>query len=101
MTSTYPDNIDVLRQSLEEQYELHTNQLAELTVGAGGSDPHTRVALVTSSRRTLSEIAHALRRMAQGTYGSCEQCGRAIATERLEILPHARFCTPCQAGRRR
>lgn len=104
MTSTYPDNLDVLRRSLEEQYELHTNQLAELAVGGmdsgAGSDAHTRVALITSSRKTLSEIAHALRRMAQGTYGFCEQCETTIPAERLEIRPHARFCTSCQAARR-
>jgi DnaK suppressor protein len=104
MTTTYPHNLDLLRQSLEEQYELHTNQLTELTVGGGdpdsNSDPHTRIALITSSRRTLSEIAHALRRMAQGTYGLCEQCGTTIPAERLEIIPQARFCAPCQGARR-
>jgi DnaK suppressor protein len=104
MTTTYPDSHDLLRQVLEEQYELHTGQLTELAVGDRGADSgydqDTRIALITSSRRALSEIAHALRRMAQGTYGLCESCGAAIPAERLEVLPHARFCAPCQAARR-
>ena len=105
MTSTYPYSHDLLRQSLEEQYELHTNQLTELAVGdrdgdGSGSDQDTRIALITSSRRALSETAHALRRMAQGTYGVCEHCETTIPAERLEILPHTRFCAPCQAGSR-
>ena len=104
MTSTHPADLDLIKQSLEEQYELHTNQLAELT-GAGGdsdsgSDPYTRVVLITLSRRSLSEVAHALRRMAQGTYGVCEHCGRSIPAERLETLPHTRFCASCQTARR-
>ncbi len=31
-TSTYPYNLELLRQTLEEQYELHTGQLTELAV---------------------------------------------------------------------
>jgi DnaK suppressor protein len=105
MTSTYPYSHDLLRQTLEEQYELHTYQLTELAIGDRGGDDSgydqdTRIALITSSRRALSEIAHALRRMAQGTYGRCERCEIAISPERLEVLPHARFCAPCQAARR-
>jgi DnaK suppressor protein len=105
MTNTYPYSHDLLRQTLEEQYELYTSQLTELAVGDRGGedsgyDDDTRIALITSSRRALSEVAHALRRMAQGTYGLCERCGTAIPAERLEVLPHARFCAPCQAARR-
>jgi len=105
MTSTYPYSQDLLRQALEEQYESHTGQLMELAASDGdgnesGYDQDTRIALVTSSRRALSEIAHALHRMAQGTYGLCERCGTAIPVERLEVLPHTRFCAPCQAARR-
>jgi len=105
MTSTYPYSHDLLRRTLEEQYEMHTSQLAELSAANHhgddpGYDQDTRIALITSSRRALSDIAHALRRLAQGTYGLCERCGSAIAVQRLEVLPHARFCAPCQAARR-
>jgi DnaK suppressor protein len=105
MTSTFRSNLDMLRQTLEEQYEVHTEQLTALAVGRGdaesaSSDEYTRTALITSSRRALSEIAHALRRMTQGTYGFCEHCEIAIPAERLEVLPHTRFCATCQTARR-
>jgi len=105
MTRTYPYSHDMLRETLEEQYELHTRQLTELAVGDRGGDDSgydqdTRIALITSSRRALSDIAYALRRMARGTYGLCERCETAVPAERLEILPHTRFCAPCQAARR-
>lgn len=105
MTSTSPYNLDMLRQALEEQYELHTDHLTTLAVGDGdsdtaGSDEYTRIALIASSRLVLSETAHALRRMAQGCYGVCERCEIVIPAERLEVLPHARFCSTCQAARR-
>ena len=102
MTSTSPYNLDMLRQTLEKQHELHTDQLTTLAVGGDdpdnvSSDEYTRIALMASSRRAVSEIARALRRMAQGTYGVCERCEMAIPAERLEVLPHARFCSTCQA----
>jgi RNA polymerase-binding transcription factor DksA len=45
--------------------------------------------------RTLREIDDALRRVADGTYGTCASCGRAIPKARLEIVPHARLCVTC------
>lgn len=101
MTSTFHDNLNVLRRALEDQYESHTDQLTALAVGDGVHfDEYTRTAIIASSRQALSEIAHALRRMAQGTYGLCEGCETAIPAERLEVLPHTRRCTSCQAVKR-
>ena len=49
------------------------------------------------------EVLAALRRIEEGAYGTCENCGREIIDERLELLPYTRYCTPCaealQAGR--
>jgi hypothetical protein len=35
--------------------------------------------------------------MDEGTYGTCESCGKAIAKERLEAIPFTRFCVVCAA----
>ncbi|MBC5783470.1 TraR/DksA C4-type zinc finger protein [Ramlibacter sp. USB13] len=45
----------------------------------------------------LGEIAAALRRVDQGTYGQCEDCGESVDERRLRALPATRFCTACQA----
>ncbi len=88
-----------LRQALEEQYQLRTEQLTELTVQArtgADADPATTQALIASCRLALAEIARALRCMAEGRYGVCGACRQDIPVERLEILPHAGLCAPCQ-----
>jgi DnaK suppressor protein len=51
---------------------------------------------IAKTRQAVSDTAHALRRMAEGTYGICERCAASIPLQRPEILPHARFCVPCQ-----
>jgi DnaK suppressor protein len=101
VTSTVHVPMELLRSTLEEQFQRHTDQLAELTVcskepGRGGYDDVTLAALIISARDAVADTAHALRRMADGSYGSCERCTASIPLERLEILPHARFCVPCQ-----
>ncbi len=57
-------------------------------------------ALIEQARRHLSEIAAAEDRLADGSYGTCELCGRPIGAERLEARPVARTCITC-AGRAR
>lgn len=43
-----------------------------------------------------ARIQHALEKIRQGTYGICEECGGKIAASRLDAIPEAEFCKPCQ-----
>jgi DnaK suppressor protein len=43
----------------------------------------------------LEAVDRALVRVAEGTYGVCEVCGRRIAPERLEAIPWAATCVSC------
>ena len=52
-------------------------------------------ALVRQAQRHLVEIDSALHRVAAGTYGVCERCGRPIAPARLEARPTAHTCVAC------
>lgn len=45
--------------------------------------------------RELLEIAAAFRRLEEGTYDTCEECGGRISPERLEALPYTRHCVDC------
>ena len=49
-------------------------------------------ALAASAVAHLREVAAALARLDDGTYGVCETCGRAIPEARLEARPTARTC---------
>ena len=40
----------------------------------------------------IRDIDDALRRLEQGGFGDCEQCGRPVGDERLEAKPWARYC---------
>src|SRR6476620_6650843 len=48
--------------------------------------------------RFLWHIDEALRRLYRSpeTFGKCHNCGNDIAFERLDALPHARYCISCK-----
>ena len=46
----------------------------------------------------LVRIDQALRRLDDGEYGYCLECGNEIPTKRLEIDPSASHCVKCAAG---
>ena len=43
----------------------------------------------------LKAIDAALRRIADGSYGTCVRCGGPISAKRLEAVPHAAVCSEC------
>jgi DnaK suppressor protein len=47
-------------------------------------------------RRKLKLIDAALERLDRGEFGICEECGEAIPLKRLEAIPWAACCVPCQ-----
>ncbi len=55
-------------------------------------------ALLDQSRRHLSELDRALRRIQEGEYGICERCGHPIAPDRLTARPSASTCISCASA---
>jgi RNA polymerase-binding protein DksA len=52
--------------------------------------------LEDNSGHVLTEIDAALRRIDDGTFGSCRSCGRSIDEARLYALPWATQCIECR-----
>jgi len=46
-------------------------------------------------RRQIEQVAAALRRVADGTYGACVRCAGRIAPARLAAIPEAAMCAAC------
>lgn len=63
------------------------------------ADADKDVAFNLGEREThqLQEIDDALRRIDDGTYGTCMRCGKPIDEERLEAVPTARYHADCQS----
>ena len=51
----------------------------------------------SDEQNLLYAIDEALKRVEDGTYGSCIQCGKQITKKRLDAIPHADLCISCQS----
>jgi DnaK suppressor protein len=79
----------------------------ETLAGASSEDAGTVAAagvlarLDTAERRLLDEIDAAQARLAAGTFGTCERCGKSIPLVRLRAVPAARLCIVCERAAER
>ena len=57
------------------------------------------ISVVGSLRSNLAEVERALDGIDEGTYGTCERCGKPIDLARLEARPWALLCIDCKQKR--
>lgn len=101
--STAPGEV---REVLDAQRDQLSDQLHDLGVeGESGivddnfadtaqvsAEQGEAQALAAQLRDQLDDVEHALTRLDEGTYGTCEVCGEPIGDARLEVMPATRFC---------
>ncbi|HEX9943380.1 MAG TPA: TraR/DksA family transcriptional regulator [Thermoanaerobaculia bacterium] len=106
------DRFQTLRERLQNQRDEILNMYKQdLRAGQESADDGTEdivdrannaynrelmFSLSDNERATLLQIENALRRMDEGGYGKCANCGQQIHILRLEAVPWARFCIDCQ-----
>lgn len=97
---------DIRRRLLDEgAQESQEVALAELSsedqhpadVGSEAFERAKNLSILGQVEAQLEDIDRAFQRLANGTFGTCEACGRKIADARLEVKPAARFCVEDQA----
>ena len=56
------------------------------------------VRAINADWQTTKEVRTALSRVQSDAYGFCEECGDRIPARRLDAIPWASRCAPCQSG---
>lgn len=64
--------------------------------GAAEAARHADVAHLSRTADELARVDAALARVAEGSYGECEDCGEPIGIARLTANPAAQRCASCQ-----
>lgn len=92
-----------LRDRLLEERRFRLTQLTalreELAEDPRASHDEVAITLRSGASAALGDIEAALLRMDEGAYGVCTGCRDAISPERLDALPMAGLCMPCQRRR--
>ena len=88
-----------LREASEEDgmQELSSVDQHQADIGTETFDRSKDLSILDEVEAELAEIEHALQRLDEGTYGTCEACGKVIPDDRLEAMPATRFCLEDQA----
>ena len=77
----------------------HDDHLADMATAT--FDREVAETLENNETAVLAAIEGALKRIDEGTYGTCRRCGTQIAEERLEAIPYAEFCIDCKRAMER
>jgi len=81
----------------ESLSELSSVDQHQADVGTETFEREKDLSILEQIDAELADVEHALKRLDDGTYGTCEFDGKPIPEERLEALPAARFCVQHQA----
>jgi DnaK suppressor protein len=88
----FQHNAEGLHTQFEIPQDVGEQSLLDLLADA-------ELCVVDIRRRELEQMEVAERKLRQGTYGVCDECGEQIAEARLVVLPFASHCVECQRGR--
>jgi len=90
-TESEQENLSELSASAQHQADLGTETF----------DRERDLSILEQVEAELADVEHALERLENGTYGTCEACGHVIDEARLEAQPATRFCVDDQAAAER
>ncbi len=76
----------------ESLSELSSYDQHQADTGTETFEREKDLSILEQVEAELADVEHALRRLDDGTYGTCEVCGKVIPDERLEAMPASRLC---------
>jgi DnaK suppressor protein len=90
--------------SVESVGEEETDLTGELSdypdhpadAGTETFDREKDISIRQNNLDLLASVEDALTKIESGTYGICSNCGKPIPVRRLEAMPSAIYCVPCQ-----
>jgi RNA polymerase-binding transcription factor DksA len=81
-------------EAIEEELDSHQNRdWEELATEREGDE--VLEATGNAGKAEITQIRAALKRIDDGTYGSCARCGDPIGEARLDALPWTPLCRKC------
>ncbi|HET9947925.1 MAG TPA: TraR/DksA C4-type zinc finger protein [Longimicrobiales bacterium] len=84
------------RESGDSDLSAYTDHMADQ--GTEAMEREKAAIFATKEGRYLYRLEEALRRLYNDPkkFGTCHTCGSQVGFERLDALPHARYCIDCK-----
>jgi len=97
LAQAFQDEAGLDRPISESVGDVLTMDYEDTDLAVALTDRETSGMLVHLLDESREQVERALDRIANGSYGSCEDCGGGIPPERLKVRPEATRCVSCQA----
>jgi DnaK suppressor protein len=98
------DKLDAIEQEINDRTSSqssgaqgYSNHMAD--IGSDSIEQEQAFIHASQGADYLRELDDALKRIEDGTYGICEDCGGKIPLKRLEAFLSASLCVACKAKR--
>lgn len=101
----YRDKVtDQMKYHVEDALNVENNDKRGVTthmadMGSDNSRHEMELSMLTEEGNVLQLIENALKRIIEGNYGKCQDCGEDIPEARLEVRPYAIYCVKCKTVR--
>jgi RNA polymerase-binding transcription factor DksA len=95
--STFDDEHLSEQSESESVGEISSYDQHQADMGTETFEREKDLSILEQVEAELADVEFAIRRLDEGTYGTCEVCGRPIPEERLDVLPATRLCLEHQA----
>ena len=84
------------RETMDSDLSAYTDHMADQ--GTEAMEREKAALFATKEGRYIYRLEEALRRLYNDpkTFGLCHTCGAEVGFERLDALPHARYCIECK-----
>jgi DnaK suppressor protein len=84
------------RESMDSNLSAYTDHMADQ--GTEAMEREKAALFATKEGRYIYRVDEALRRLYSDpeSFGNCHTCGSELGFERLDTLPHARYCIDCK-----
>jgi DnaK suppressor protein len=99
---------NLLRQRMQELRSEAGKTVENMDEDENFPDPSDRASMESNrnsvlrirdrERKLIFKIQEALRRLDEGDYGVCEECGENIGIERLKARPMTTLCIDCKSS---
>ncbi|GJQ59716.1 MAG: TraR/DksA family transcriptional regulator [Candidatus Scalindua sp. AMX11] len=92
---TFMEN-EALRKSGHDSGDLSHVPIHMADVGTDNYDRDLTIGLIQNGEEELRAIDEALEKIANKTYGNCDECDKKILKARLQARPYVKCCIDCQ-----
>jgi DnaK suppressor protein len=102
LTEKRDEIVKKAKQTLEEDMTLDANDLPdEMDLASSEYLQSFTFRLRGRDKVFLEKIEKALRKIEDGSFGVCEECGEEISIKRLEARPETTLCIRCKEDQER